>query len=474
MAATSSSSGSGSILDVVDEELSYGALLGRGLDMGVLMAEYLVRTGPDGVRAMARAVNLATAQDDGFELVETLGAYEHLKSAVGAKQSELACTLGDVVAADRIGRGVRVKNPQWGVGAEVGLALHASQRSGTRFLNRARILTEDLPCTRQGLREGTINSEEAKLIVREVRRLKPVNRRDIDRMLFCETHTCFGQGGAKLREMIRQWALILEPEAEVDQEERAMRERHVEVFQVDPCRVRITGMFPLEYGAALCQVMAREIGRAQAAGDPRTQGQIAADFFFESLTGIGDHTNIPVEVSLVMTDRTLYQGHPEPAVIPGYGYISAARARELFAGNPDNPLDSWVRRLYTAPGTGDLVAMDSKARLFSGGLKRFITLRDRYCRTPYCNGKIEHLDHVVQVSRGGPSTAENAGGRCRLCNAAKEAPDWEEHTVPGDRHTIRITTSSGHAYTSTAPPLPGTRQYNVRPINPADRPPRRE
>jgi hypothetical protein len=474
MAATSSSSGSGSIVDVVDEELSYGALLGRGLDMDVLMAEYLVRTGPDGVRAMARAVNLATAQDDDFELVETLGAYEHLKSAVGAKQSELACTLGDVVAADRIVRGVRVKNPQWGVGAEVGLALHASQRSGARFLNRARILTEDLPCTRQGLQEGTINSEEAKLIVREVRRLKPVNRRDIDRMLFCETHTCFGQGGAKLREMIRQWALILEPEAEVDLEERAMRERHVEVLQVDPCRVRLTGMLPLEYGAALCQVMAREIGRAQAAGDPRTQGQVAADFFFESLTGIGDHTNIPVEVSLVMTDRTLYQGHPEPAVIPGYGYISAVRARELFVGNPENPLDSWIRRLYTAPGTGDLVAMDSKARLFTGGLKCFITLRDRYCRTPYCNGKIEHLDHVVQASRGGPSTAENSGGRCRLCNAAKEAPDWEEHTVPGDRHTIRITTSSRHPYTSTAPPLPGTRQYNVRPINPADRPPRRE
>src|SRR4051812_16786004 len=113
-----------------------------------------------------------------------------------------------------------------------------------------------------------------------------------------------------------------------------------------------------------------------------------------------------------MTDRTLLQGESEPARIPGYGIIPADFARSLLTqgqdpalepaleqgpapeqgrvlgrglaerqepGSPDHlqsaASDSsgpggspagqkqfkiWLRRLYTAPGTGDLVAMDSK------------------------------------------------------------------------------------------------------------------
>ena len=120
--------------------------------------------------------------------------------------------------------------------------------------------------------------------------------------------------------------------------------------------------------------------------------------------------------------------------------------------------------------------MDQKARLFSGGLKRFITTRDQFCRTPYCNGKIQHLDHVVQAVRGGKTCAENGGARCALCNAVKEAPDWKEIPVPGERHSIRITTSSGHSYISSAPPMPGTEIYPVQstePPPPPRTPPRR-
>jgi hypothetical protein len=130
-------------------------------------------------------------------------------------------------------------------------------------------------------------------------------------------------------------------------------------------------------------------------------------------------------------------------------------------------VDVWLRRLYTAPGTGELTAMDSRARFFPPGLRRFIQVRDHTCRTPYCDAPIRHHDHVVPWHRGGTTSHSNGAGLCEACNHTKEAPGWRAEPFPGPsdarpgeavraRHTIEIRTPTGHSYRSTAPPLPGT------------------
>ncbi|MCY0904581.1 HNH endonuclease, partial [Arthrobacter sp. H14-L1] len=151
----------------------------------------------------------------------------------------------------------------------------------------------------------------------------------------------------------------------------------------------------------------------------------------------------------------------------------------------------WIRRLYTAPGTGHLAAMDSKKRLFPPGLRRFIITRDQTCRTPYCDAPIRHIDHIIphhnqqknknnrKDGKDGPSgqTSESNGqGLCERCNYRKETPGWTSTpyprippgnppgSAPGTspatgtppRHTVITTTPLGHVYTSTAPALPGT------------------
>ncbi|NOJ59973.1 HNH endonuclease signature motif containing protein [Arthrobacter sp. 260] len=118
--------------------------------------------------------------------------------------------------------------------------------------------------------------------------------------------------------------------------------------------------------------------------------------------------------------------------------------------------DVWLRRLYTAPSTGELVAMDSTARLFTKAQRRFITARDDTCRTPYCDAPIRHFDHIVPWHRGGPTTITNGAGLCEACNHTKEHPGWTAQTIPGPRHRLKVTTPTGHTYHSTAPPLPGT------------------
>jgi hypothetical protein len=167
-----------------------------------------------------------------------------------------------------------------------------------------------------------------------------------------------------------------------------------------------------------------------------------------------------------MTDRSLFQGDSEPARIPGYGIIPAETARTILldperAGTEAHDrqdLALWIRRFYTTPGTGELVAMDSRGRLFPAGLKRFLQLRDDTCRTPYCDAPIRHLDHTIPWHKKGPTTSTNGQGLCEACNHTKETPGWAAKTVtrPGQRHSVETRTPTGHTYRSKAPPLPGT------------------
>lgn len=132
---------------------------------------------------------------------------------------------------------------------------------------------------------------------------------------------------------------------------------------------------------------------------------------------------------------------------------------------PGRDFEVWLRRLYTAPGTNELLATDSKARLFPKGMRRFIETRDDTCRTPYCDAPIRHFDHVLAWHAGGTTTLDNGAGLCEACNHTKENPGWAvkpatatEQEVARDRdriQTLEVTTPTGHKYQSKAPPLPG-------------------
>jgi hypothetical protein len=254
----------------------------------------------------------------------------------------------------------------------------------------------------------------------------------------------------------------------------------------------LTALLPAHQGVAVYTALTRHADTLHAAGDPRSLGQIKADTLVERTTGTpGGITGI--EINLVITDRTLLQGDSEPARLTGYGVVPAPWARELIAQGAQQEeaqrqasaalhvsgsqarhqpaagdsaagsaaagvkeLKTWFRRLYTAPGTGDLVAMDSRRRLFPAPLRRFIQIRDDTCRTPYCDAPIRHHDHIIPWHNDGPTTLANGAGLCEACNHTKELPGWKTQPRPAPRHTIELTTPTGHTYHSTAPPLPGS------------------
>jgi hypothetical protein len=109
-------------------------------------------------------------------------------------------------------------------------------------------------------------------------------------------------------------------------------------------------------------------------------------------------------------------------------------ARALIARALDARERVALRRLFTAPATGQLVAMESRARTFPRGLARFIRLRDRTCRTPWCNAPIRHLDHQTPWADGGPTTATNGQGLCEQCNHARQSAAIPTGPPPPIRH----------------------------------------
>ena len=212
---------------------------------------------------------------------------------------------------------------------------------------------------------------------------------------------------------------------------------------------QLSALLPAAQGVAVWATLTRAADQARAAGDPRTRGQVMADTLVERLTGQASAAAVPVTVDLVISDQTLLGGHHQPAWLQGYGPVPATTL------SPDT--FTALRRLYATPTSGTLVAMESVARTFPAALARFLQLRDRTCRTPWCDAPIRHHDHAVEHTSHGPTTATNGQGLCAHCNHTKQAPGWRARPTtgpPGQPHRISTELPTGHEVRSTAPPMP--------------------
>ncbi|MFD2361343.1 MULTISPECIES: HNH endonuclease [unclassified Arthrobacter] len=371
--------------------------------------------------------------------------------------------------------GVPVDEQGAGVAAQIALARRESPAKGSRLLGMAKALT-GMPHTFAAFRAGRLNEWRATLIVKETICLSVQDRAAADEELAADTGTLTGTldgaGDRAVVAAVRAAAYRRDPASVAKRAARAVGGRCVSLRPAPDTMAYLTALLPVAQGVAAYAALARDADTARSAGDDRSRGQVMADTLVERVTGTPGGVS-GVEIQLVMTDRTLLQGDAEPAHLPGYGTIPAATARDLAltgrngtgkSGTNDagksqagvQELNLFLRRLYTVPATGELVAMDSKARLFPPGLKRFLQVRDDTCRTPYCDAPIRHHDHIASWQAGGPTVASNGQGLCEACNHTKETPGWTAKPEPGPRHTVKTTTPTGHTYRSTAPPLPGT------------------
>ncbi|MGO4230348.1 DUF222 domain-containing protein [Arthrobacter sp. YAF34] len=384
-------------------------------------------------------------------LIDQLRDLEDLKSAIAARQARLAVAFDLSQRRDQARAGMPAEKLGAGVGAQIALARRESPAKGGRLLGLAKALVTEMPHTLAALETGILNEWRATLLARETACLTAADRAAVDEELAPDAGTFAGAGDRAIVAAARAAAYRLDPRSVTDRAAHAATDRHVSLRPAPDTMCHLTALLPVAQGVAVHTALTRHADTLRTAGDPRTRGQAMADTLVERTTGTpGGITGI--EIQLILTDRTLLQADAEPAVLPGYGIVPAEWARRILLPDENPALNTWLRRLYTQPGTGDLIAMDSRARIFPAGLRRLIHARDHTCRTPYCDAPIRHLDHIVPHHAGGQTTSTNGAGLCEACNHTKETPGWK--TTP--RPTIALTTPTGHTYHSTAPPLPGT------------------
>ncbi len=380
--------------------------------------------------------------------------FEQMKSAAAAGQARATALWAQKREAGETAAGVPAGKRGRGLGAEVALARHDAPVRGGTHLGMAKALVDEMPHTLSALECGVLSEWRATLIVRESACLSVQHRRELDAALCADVCRVAGWGNARVAAEAKKIAARLDAAAVVDRVAKAATDRCVTIRPAPDTMTYVSALLPVAQGVAVYAALKRH---ADMSFDERSRGQIMADTLLERVTGRPAQQPVPVALNLVMADTTLAGDDQEPAWLDGYGPIPAGLACKLTGDAvTDAAAKATLRRLYRHPRSGQLVAMESRSRIFPKGLARFIGLRDQTCRTPYCNAAIRHRDHAVPHRQGGPTSALNGLGECEACNYTKEAPGWTvATTATNGEHAAQFSTPTGATYQSSALPLPG-------------------
>jgi len=424
----------------------------------------------DGSAPLAELGRTLGALDQAVEddvRVDRIRALEKLRGVLAAAQARETVALADSQRATAQARGVPADRAGRGVAAQVGLARRISPYRAGRYVGWCTVLTTELPETYSQLCAGRVSEWRALLVAKETIWLSRAHRAVVDRELAPRLE---GLSDRKVEAEAKAIAYRLDPAGYVERLRRAENERHVSLRPAPDTMTRLTALLPLPQGVAAFAALQQAADSAKAAGDERGRGQVMADTLVERVTGQVRAQDVPVTVNLIMTDEALFdtgrkagrdtetgRDADAPATVVAPGAPSTAIPAELArraVADASGETSVLLRRLYTRPDTGHLVAMDSTTRLFTADQRAFLLLRDQMCRTPWCDAPIRHADHVTPFHRGGATSIDNGQGLCQACNHAKQADGWAQWVAGED---IVTRTPTGHVYGSAPPRPPGWR-----------------
>ena len=418
----------------------------------------------DGCWALAEPEDRGDPKAQEGALIDEVRFWEELKAVAAARQARATSSFAKL--RREMPRPLPGSDdcPKRSVRAEIALARRDSHASGSRHVGVAEALVHEMPHTMAALESGELTEWRATIVVRETACLSREDRRTVDAELGSRPGGMTKLSNRELVAEAKRIAYRLDPRSAVRRARKAEAERRVTIRPAPDTMSFLSALLPVAQGVAVFKALseAAEAHRAQTTpGDERTRGQVMADTLVERVTGQSSAAAVPIEVEVVISDEALLgtgagEECDEPGEVVGYGPVPAELVRQWLQANTE----SWIRRLYTRPSDGALVAMDSHRRRFDGNLRQLVILRDRFCRTPWCGAPIRHVDHPLAVARGGRTSAANAQGLCEACNYVKEAPDW--HTGVRDDGAVETRTPTGHTYVSRPPPIERVRADSPR------------
>src|SRR5690625_4620111 len=410
--------------------------------------------------------------------IDRLQALEWAKRALAAVQAEITNAFVAQRQAAEADARIQTSLQLKGIEAEVGLARGESPYVGAALTHTATALCTVLPNTMAALAEGRVSEYHARIVAEQTNHLSDAHRREIDAAI---AHRLGKASSSQLRKLVQGHAYRLEPEAAAQRAAQNQARRGVRLDSAGDGKVYVTAELATHQGLAVMDALTKltdkrlaakakaakaakanaagEAGAAETAeGQSLSREQTMADIFVELLTGQTTADGVTAEVVVVMDDATLFGGSELPAWIPGHGPLPSRMVKDWLA---DPAAEKFLRRMYTRPTDGQLVALESRRRRFPDGLANMILLRDDTCATPGCNSPIEDADHRQPWAAGGPTSWANATGLCKRCNQRKENRGW---TYTGTIDELTVITPTGHRYTvDTRPPLADIKHWNSDP-----------
>ncbi|HMG44729.1 MAG TPA: DUF222 domain-containing protein [Acidimicrobiales bacterium] len=229
--------------------------------------------------------------------------------------------------------------------------------------------------------------------------------------------------------VLRYWEAVVDDDGEEAQGDDDHLSRNLHVTEILRAMVRIDGTLDAIGGAIVAGELARiekdlfdvDCADARAVwGDDtrpehltRSPSQRRADALTEMARRSAAHQ-----------PRKSPDGSPRPLFSVHIGPDTVARMCELASGTVIAPGllvpylgEADIERIIHGPRSR-VIDLSKRARFFTGGLRRAIELRDRWCTHPGCTEPAEngHIDHVTPRSHNGETTQQNARARCDTHN----------------------------------------------------------
>ena len=287
-----------------------------------------------------------------------------------------------------------------------------------------------LPVCAEAWREGQIGTEHARAIASARRHRTEASMARDEAMLVAQAHEL---GFEDFERVLEYWKQLADPEGadEADEARRAKRSVYLESsyaglwlgqMTLDPISGAIVAgeldRLERQLFDADCAEAKERLGRRPRLDElARTSAQRRADALVEMATR-----------SAAAPPEGI---RPAPLFSVFVGYESIrGRICELENGTVVSPsaLLPWMDSAYFERAIfslGGRVDVSVRARLFSGGTRRAIELRDRICTHPYCYEPAQSCqgDHIEPYAQGGATTQENGRLLCGFHNRLRNQRD---------------------------------------------------
>lgn len=439
-----------------------GAPPGEGLCVDVVQGGRVRLGGVDlgAVAAALAGVPGRVLEDLGArEATEVLARASVLRSALAAVEDHAIMALDARLRETEAQQ--QVPEPRRGraTAHHVTMASRLSPAVASRRVAAARRLTADMPRTHRALAEGTLPEASALAIGTTSGPLGPGLRGEVDGIVV--DHLPYLQDAS-----VRQWeqeidliAHRLDPGSFARRHRRAHADRSVSIVRGAHGMGRLHATLSGIDAAAIGKKLSVAAERLRAQGDRRGHGQAMADLLADTLLGRDEAMDpVRLDVGVVVSDRVLLAGRQGDAVIEGYGTIPSGTALASITAprGVDGEVQAILRRLYTHPGTGELVAVESRARAFPVALARVIRMGQAGCMGPFCGAPIRHIDHIQAFADGGATSLGNGAGLCAHCNWTRELMARVRASRGDDgSRVVQWTSSLGVITRRTGTPLQG-------------------